>query len=202
MHLSEFQIDALKEFLNIGVGRAASTLNELVHAHVTLEVPHLQIFSSSTALSKSHGIDADLFATVTQGFSGQFSGTAALIFPPASANTLVNAITSEKSQRLDLGELKTATLTEVGNMVLNGVMGSIANVLERHLQYDIPTYQECMLEDLVKKESQEGEGTCLLAETHFSIDQLHMEGQIFLIFKTGSFEALLEVLDTLTPHTI
>ena len=51
MYLNELQIDALKEVINVGVGYAASSLNELVERPISLcvlscvLVSHLQMLS-------------------------------------------------------------------------------------------------------------------------------------------------------------
>ena len=43
MRLTPEQEDALKELLNIGVGRAAGSLNQILDKPITLQVPSIMI---------------------------------------------------------------------------------------------------------------------------------------------------------------
>ena len=45
MQLSSSQLDALAEVVNIGVGRAAASLSELLGTRIELSVPQIQIKS-------------------------------------------------------------------------------------------------------------------------------------------------------------
>ncbi len=45
MELTAAQLDALKELINIGIGRAAGMLNDMVNSHVSLQVPQVRILS-------------------------------------------------------------------------------------------------------------------------------------------------------------
>lgn len=44
LELTAMQIDALTEIVNIGVGRAASSLSDIIGAHILLKVPDVNIF--------------------------------------------------------------------------------------------------------------------------------------------------------------
>ena len=47
MNVSAEEIDALRELINIGVGRAAGALNDMVGAHVELRVPSVRLVSTA-----------------------------------------------------------------------------------------------------------------------------------------------------------
>uniref|UniRef100_A0ACD5GZE0 Uncharacterized protein n=1 Tax=Desertifilum tharense IPPAS B-1220 TaxID=1781255 RepID=A0ACD5GZE0_9CYAN len=51
-----------------------------------------------------------------------------MIFPTESASTLVSLLTGEKPGTPDLEAVKIGTLLEVGNIVLNGVVGTVSNL--------------------------------------------------------------------------
>ncbi|MGB0909920.1 MAG: chemotaxis protein CheX [Nitrospirales bacterium] len=195
MQLTTLQLDILQELINIGVGKAAGVMNEMLHSPLELSVPRVVIVDPDhlDTLGKTS------CATVCQGFKGQFNGTAALVFPPESASTLVAALTGEEAHGLDLDELRTGTLTEVGNIVLNGVMGAIANTLKEHIEYNVPSFQECSLEELLKIQVEDEKKVCLLAETSFRTKDLELEGSVYILFEVGSFNILLEAINALVP---
>jgi len=191
------QIDVLKELINIGVGRAAGMLNDMLQSRVLLQVPYVKIFTPATLQTEIEDLGNEKLSTVRLTFNGPFSGIASLVFPPDSAGKLVDVLTGEEPGETDLDSIRIGTLTEVGNIILNGVMGSIGNVLEKHINYSVPTYLENNIEQLLLAESVNKDTTILLAHTRFSIEQLQIEGDIILLFEVGSFDALLEAIDAI-----
>lgn len=195
MNLTPDQIDALKELINIGVGRAASVLSEMVHCHISLQVPFIKILSPITLKKEMEELGRYQIAAVRLGFKGPFSGSAALVFPPDSASKLVAVLTGEEPGSLDLDSVRAGTLCEVGNIVINGVMGSVANVLKRSINYSLPNYMEDSIDNLLASDEPAPDATVLLARTRFTIEQLQIEGDIILIFEVGSFDALLAAIN-------
>jgi chemotaxis protein CheC len=191
------QIDVLKELINIGVGRAAGMLNDMLQSRVLLQVPYVKIFTPATLQAEIEALGNEKLSTVRLTFKGPFSGIASLVFPPDSAGKLVDILTGEELGETDLDSIRIGTLTEVGNIILNGVMGSIGNVLEKHINYSVPTYLENNIEQLLLAENVNMDTTILLAHTRFSIEQLQIEGDIILLFEVGSFDALLEAIDAI-----
>lgn len=195
MKLTLTQLDALREVVNIGVGRAASVLNEMIGSHICLQIPALQILSPQQAkeeLYKRLGLD-DLSA-VRLGFNGSLSGSAQLVFPTDSASKLVAAICNEDLGAADLDEVKIGALTEVGNIFISGLMGAISNLLAQDFNYSLPTYIEGIVAQLLTDNSPDPKATILLAQASFTIEQLQIEGDIIVIFKLGSFQALLAAI--------
>lgn len=195
--LSADQLDALQEFINIGVGRAASILNEMTDCPILLKIPVIEVFEIAQLQQKlEEHFNDGCFSTVRLGFAGQFSGTAELVFPKESASTLISVLTGEALDSPDLDAVKIGTLSEVGNIMINGVMGSISNLLSQHLRYAIPIYLEDTIQNLLLHSRRGHNGTIfLLAQTRFEIKQLEIIGDIILIFEVSSFDALIEAID-------
>jgi chemotaxis protein CheC len=194
------QIDTLKELINIGVGRAAGMLNDMLQSRVSLQVPYVKLFTPVTLQEEMEKLGNEKLSTVRLTFKGPFSGIASLVFPPDSAAKLVDVLTGEEPGETDMDSIRTGTLTEVGNIILNGVMGSIGNVLEKHINYSIPTYMEDNIKKLMLADTLDANTTILLAHTRFSIEQLHIEGDIILLFEVGSFDALLTAIDSINTN--
>lgn len=199
MNISNEDTDALRELINIGVGRAAGALNDMVGAHVQLRVPSIRLVSPAEIKETVSSTDEQKLAAVRLGFGGEIQGTATLLFPSDSASKLVAMLTGEKLGTSDLDSLRAEALTEVGNILLNGVMGSITNVLEQHISYQVPAYSEETPDDLVETVLKQTDSAVLLAQTqflvgqtHFSVEQEKVEGEVTLLFGTESFEFLIK----------
>ncbi len=188
-------LDILKELINIGVGRAAGALSEMVNCKVGLQVPFIKLFTPQQLRQEMEEFARSRISVVKLGFVGPFSGTAALVFPFEGASKLVAVLTEEEPGTHDLDSVRVETLSEVGNIVVNGVMGSIGNVLNKRIVYSLPQYAEDSVNNLLLSESMTDGTAILLARTHFIIQQLRIEGDIILLFSAGSFDALLSAID-------
>jgi chemotaxis protein CheC len=194
---SNFQLDALKEIVNIGVGKAAASLNELLEAHIDLEVPAITLFELEDLDGDLHGFTGSDISCVRLDFHGSFTGTAALVFPPQSAAKLVAALTGEDPGGPSLNAVMAGTLNEVGNIVINGVIGTIGNILAKPFDFSLPSYIEGSLEELLKVGGPSAGLTVLLIRTTFRVQERQIEGNIFMIFELGSFDALFRAIGEL-----
>lgn len=185
-------IDAIRELITIGLGRSAAMLNDLTRSHITLEVPSVRIASFKNLSVEFDQAHQDEYATVNLSFKGAFSGTTALMIPEESAAWLVMALTGEVSDSPDLDLVRAETLTEVGNIIINGVMGSIGNVLEEPLSYSLPEYIDGGIRAIIHKTPWDPETPVIIAVTRFTIKDLSVTGEILIILEVGSLEVLVD----------
>lgn len=205
MQLTLEQTDALKEIINIGVGRAVGSLNQMLQTPIQLQVPSLQLISALELAGELGDESHQPLSTVQLRFKGSISGAATLTFPTDSAGKLVAALMGTDHEEADLDALKTASLTEIGNVVLNGVMGSLTNMLGQQIQYVVPIYSELSMKNLVGLSKSGTSQFYLWAQAHFVIQQCEVEGNIILMLGLDSLETLIQAVDTLmpsTPHTV
>ena len=198
MKLSTRQLDALQELVNIGIGQAAGVLNDMIDSPIRLQIPYLQILTPIDVEEElEQHLNGEQIAAVQLKFTGSFGGIAQLVFPTNSAALLVTMLTGEEVGTQDLDSVKIGTLSEVGNIVINGVMGAISNVLQQRLNYSIPTYSEGTIANLLVSGGLATDTVVLLAQTSFMIERLHIEGDIILIFNVNSFDTLLTAINQL-----
>ncbi len=198
MKLTDRQLDALQELVNIGIGQAAGILNDMIDSPIRLQIPYLQILTPNDVQEQlEQHLNGEQISAVQLKFTGSFGGIAQLVFPTNSAGTLVTMLTGEEAGTHDLDSVKIGTLSEVGNIVINGVMGAISNVLQQRLNYSIPNYMEGTIATLLVSGGLTADTIVLLAQTRFIIEKLHIEGDIILIFNVSSFDTLLAAINQL-----
>ena len=195
MQLSPEQLDVLTEMINIGSGRAAAVLNEMVEAHVQLKVPTVKVMTHEEFMSNPP-IDGNArFASVELPFRGaEFNGRALLAFPPKSASKLVSILIGNEAAEEDLDHLHISTLNEVGNIILNSVMGSISNVFGTTLTFSVPSYHDDMLRSLMVEEDGVVSEVIIYAETWFSVTEKKIEGDILILLGAHSMDSLSRAL--------
>lgn len=182
---SELQLDALRELFHVGVGRAASMLSSMTRAAVKLSVPEVREVPLSE-LGTTLGLGEGAVADIQQVFSGSLVGSADLVIPQGSAAALVNAVIGDEGAEADLDDVRAETLEEIGNIVINGVMGTLGNLLSTEINYEIPTYREDTLQALFEAPSMVGGRTCLLVRARFTIERVEVQGDLLLVFDVES----------------
>lgn len=198
MELDADAIDAIRELINIGVGRAAGMLNEITQCPIVLQVPSISI-ENLERLTRILDENVPPLSTISLHFQGTISGVAALVFPPESAALLVTLMTRDGDDDSTLDAIRIETLKEVGNIIINAVMGSIANVLEQHLKYSLPNYQEIRIAALAESLKDSADNRVVIANAHFYLEGTTINGNILLILEIGSMDALLAGIAGMTP---
>ena len=196
MLLNDEQVDVLKELINIGVGKSIAILTQLVNSHINLSVPKLHVVTYKDLQSGSVPLTNEKLSLVNLDFQGNISGSAKVAFPIQSAANLVSLLTDDVSDSTDLDSIREGTLNEVANMLLNGVMGSMANLLNKDFEYQVPFYKEGFLINSIDTEIHEN-SVVIIAETHFEVKDLSINGEIVILFEVSGFANLKTALDNL-----
>ena len=199
--LTSDQLDALRELFNVGVGRAAGMLNRMLSISVKLRVPIVHLLHADQVLTVLNEFGVEPVAAVKLPFRGEFNGYAILIFPPADAAQIADSLMGQDYEPTDMDALRAGTINEVGNVVLNAVLGTISDGLDTHLRYSIPTYREDSVGRLLQLDLESSHGTLIIAHVTFSLMELEVEGDIVLYMELGSMEPLIHLLDGLINTT-
>lgn len=202
MNLDALALDALAEIVNIGSGRAAAALSELTGERIELSssVTVCNIAGLTAALSQSK---EPVETAVIQDFSGGLGGRALLAFPRASGVVLAKLISGISCPGNELDEDLTGVLEEVGNIVLNSVLGTMSNEANVDLQYSVPKLSIGQQIDSKILSKTPGvlpdELQLVLADTRFRVVNGGITGSLILVFEFGSLQKMLEaVLDRAT----
>ena len=192
-----FQLDALREMINTGLGRAAASLNMMLDVPVDLDVPSIAMFKSEDLPFCRTIFGNEFLSCVQVGFRGPFSGTAFLAFPPQSAARLVATLVGNATAPSVPNGVMADSLNEVGNILINSMIGTIGNILAEPFEFSLPRYLEGKFDDLLLTKIPPDEQSLLLALTRFQTKHLEISGNIFIFFEFGAFEKLLSLIAAL-----
>ncbi|MVA12178.1 chemotaxis protein CheX [Agrobacterium vitis] len=193
--LDELERDALTELVNIGVSRAAASLRKMVNKQVILSVPSVEIVTRRSAASLIGQRESEDFIAVQQQFEGPFSGRAMLIFPESNGLSLVRAIVGDEMAEADLAELEDEALAETGNVILNGCLGSIANMLQHTLKMSLPEVHRgdsTALFGVLDRAADES--FVLFLYINFSVQDREIRGYIAMLMDLPSLEKLKKLI--------
>ena len=178
MTFSADQLDVIEELVNIGIGRAASALSDMVTKRVHLEVPRVRIVENDDLIESIGQVASCKMLMVEQGFTGAFDGSAALMLPEEDSNKMVSLLLTGDDEALDLAEIEAereAVITEVGNILINGLMGSFGNILDQPVDYHLPVCNDGELKEMLIHWDARAEAL-LTADVHFKVADALIEG--------------------------
>jgi chemotaxis protein CheC len=189
--LTELERDALTEIINIGVSRAAKNLGRMVKDQVNLSVPRMEIMTRDQAVGWLSARENSGLVAVGQDFRGSFSGQALLIFPEAKSLELVRTILDGSLSLEEIVDLEQEALAEVGNVVLNGCLVVMANMLKQALDMSLPRVMRGSSQVVLlgAKETDPGE-LVLFLTIDFAVRARNINGYIALFMDFPSLSAV------------
>jgi chemotaxis protein CheC len=194
--LTEIEQDALAEIANMGVSRAAASLRQLVGAQVLMSVPAVEIVTRQAASKLVERDNATKLVAVQQSFEGPFAGRALLIFPEAQSLELVRSVVGDGHSLEDVIDLEQEALAETGNIILNGCLATIANVLHRTMRMSLPSIVRGDGAKLFEVNEQNSAGQFVLfLYIDFNIKKRNVHGFIALLMDLPSIAALKDIVN-------
>jgi chemotaxis protein CheC len=189
--LSELELDALTELVNLGVSRAASNLSEMVTEQVHLSVPSVLMIGRERAIEILNKSEPSKLVAVHQIFEGEVSGRALVIFPEAKSLELVRAVTSAELSLEDIIELEHEALAETGNVILNSCLATVANQLDRTLKISLPDILRGDGRRLFNLPPPPHAGDVVMfVYINFAVQRRDIQGYIALLMDVSSLTAL------------
>ncbi len=202
MSLDSLHQDLLSEVFNLGAGRAAASLAELLGNGVEIElsVPQLEIISLGGMASRIQQDDQDPYCGISLEHSGDLCGTSILVYSQEESLRLVALLMGGMGG--DLGESSEFTdmhedaLLEVGNLVLNACLSSVANFLSVEFEANVPTIRSGSCERILTHNGTHPlEQLVLYVRIAFGISDEGLDGHIGLCLDIEAMEALTTHLD-------
>ncbi len=195
IYLDELERDALTELVNIGVSRSAASLRKMVNKQVLLSVPSVEIVTKRAAAALIGQREAENLIAVQQEFEGVFSGRALLIFPESNGLHLARAILGDEMNQAEVVEMESEALAETGNVILNGCLGSMANMLQQTLKMSLPNVRRGSSEMLFEILLAPGDDSFVLfLYINFSIRDHNISGYIAMIMDLPALETLRQLV--------
>lgn len=190
--LSELHLDALSEVFNVGAGRAAASLSEIVGDEVLLSVPSVEIRKSSEIDLSAISLESNRFGTVHQTFSGSFQAEALLLFTEEHALEIVRDMMGSQISLEDLAEFEQEAMCELGNIILNACLSAMADMLNIPLDCSLPDYTVATTEEIFRRVSDdEKQPYVLLLHIDLAIEKRRSEGHLIFLLSSTSLEGLI-----------
>jgi chemotaxis protein CheC len=193
--------DAFEELMNIAIGRAAEVLNTMLSSHIALSAPSIELVSAQGLSSRFASAGARRLSTVEMRCAGALEAEIKLIFTSEDAARLADCVIGVGSANfavpVDRDSMRAGALCEIGNIVINAVLGTISNALEIDLAFSVPSYLEGSSSALFDEIALSRQAVILLVRTTFEVEKMSINGDIALFLSMASFESLTSRMEEL-----
>jgi chemotaxis protein CheC len=179
VELSELEKDAVTEIMNIGVGRAAASMSLMVREEIHLSVPSAELLYGAAARERL-ARSSDRMVAVREEFKGLLCGSAALLFPQEKSLDLVRMVLDENLTAEEVTELEQEALVEIGNIILNGCLSSIADALVGEIETTIPVLMHASMSTILPQ-AIGVEPVLLVLTIDFTIRSRDIQGHIVFL---------------------
>ncbi|WLI87917.1 chemotaxis protein CheC [Massilia sp. R2A-15] len=187
--LSELQHDALVEIFNIGVGQAARAMSEIVSEEVTMSVPSIR-FLNRAAAALLGNVDGQRVCGVSQRYEGAFSTHAILMFPEDKSLDIVRLMVGDAVPFKQLTEMEQEAMSEIGNIILNSCVGTLANIFEQELRGSLPVYHLGSSEDILGASGGAPETVVLVLHIDFILETHQINGYVAFVLDLSALADL------------
>lgn len=192
LELGSLQRDALCEIFNISVGQAASTMSQIINEEIMLSVPEIAFYSVAEAAVYLDQTSQRICG-VRQSFDGSFHGNALLIFPEARSLDLVRLMMGNNLPIEQLTELEQDALSEVGNIILNSCLGSLAGIFNQSFNCGLPSLHIGSGISVLKK--CDADHVVMILKIQFSLAASELHGYVVFIMNANSLDLLNEAIN-------
>lgn len=205
--INELEKDLLKEYVNVFIGKAANLLSEMANQRVLLHVPEIEILSidnedklhepATKLLGYSHIVSSSMK------FGSDFSGRALLIFPANKAKQLVDACLGEmdadalQAEPLELADTDFDVLQEISNVILNCVIGELANLLDVKVEFSLPDVDLVFVSEAEQNIYLKNSLHMLIFYTAFTLAETKVDGVIIIALSVTSLQMLISKIDAI-----
>jgi chemotaxis protein CheC len=189
-NLSELQHDALVEIFNIGVGHAASAMSEIVNEPVTMSVPSISFLNRAEAAAMLGNKDGQRVCGVSQHYQGAFSTEAILMFPEDKSLDIVRLMVGESVSLKELTEMEQEAMSEIGNIILNSCVGTLANIFNHELSGSLPQYHVGTSEQILSASGGQADTVVLMLHIDFILETHQIHGYVAFVLDLSALQDL------------
>lgn len=191
-NLTALENDALIEIFNIGVGQAAASMSAIVREAVRMSVPSISFIPRDQAaqlLGVSHETP-ERICGVSQHYRGAFETEAILMFPEDKSLEIVRLMVGEAIPLKELTDMEQEAMCEIGNIMLNSCIGTLANIFQRELQGSLPRYHVGTSDQILTATGTQAAAVVLMLHIDFVLETHQITGYVAFVLDLSALHDL------------
>lgn len=204
-NLSALENDALIEIFNIGVGQAAASMSAIVNEAVRMSVPSISFIPRTEAARLLGGRDSagpERICGVSQHYRGAFETEAILMFPEDKSLEIVRLMVGEAVPLQELTDMEQEAMCEIGNIMLNACVGTLANIFQHELQGSLPQYHIGTSDQILTATGSAADSVVLMLHIDFLLEKHQIHGYVAFVLDLTALHDLKEQINLYIARAI
>lgn len=198
IHLDDDTRDALAEAFNLALGEAAASFAEIVQEEIQMTVPVVQLLPRTELVQHLQGLPREgassKLCSIAQRFDRQQGGLsteAILLFPEHGSLEIVRRMLGDSSPAAEqISELEQDALAEVGNIIINSCMNSLAHIFDAEMIGTLPGVRSAEPQDLFADHP--GNEMVLMARIGMNMLTQQISGYVLFLMELSALETSIE----------
>ncbi|MRR13535.1 chemotaxis protein CheC [bacterium] len=193
-HLSELQLDALREVGNIGAGHAATALSQLTGTGITITNPTIELVPFSEVAHLMGGPER-LVAAAYSRLYGDLAGGILFMADRDSSLALVDLMHSRPpGTTKSFGHAEEMLVSHVASILTSAYLAAIARMADVNLMPSGPSFALDMAGAILQVATIDADSaadSALLVRASFSDEQTSVDAMLFFLPDPSSLEVIL-----------
>jgi chemotaxis protein CheC len=192
IELSALENDALIEIFNIGVGQAAASMSAIVNEAVRMSVPSITFVNRAEAarLLSNKVFEPERICGVSQHYEGAFETEAILMFPEDKSLEIVRLMVGEGVPLAELTDMEQEAMCEIGNIILNSCVGTLANIFQHELRGSLPEYHVGTSDEILTASGSQADTVVLMLHIDFVLEKHQIQGYVAFVLDLSAMNDL------------
>lgn len=202
MERESLRYDVLRGLFNIGAGNAADMLSEIVQKRIGLQISGLELADSPDGSLKPEERFRESFGTKlmvsTVSFADRMAGSASLVLPAGKMRRFVALFSQQgafEPGNSDFTDVDFDVIREIGNVVLNSILGELKKLLNVSLSCDLPRVTVCDRAAFDRNAAAGELRPVLILSVAFLVEEAETRGAVILDLTADSSRRLFRLLD-------
>ena len=202
--LTNFQVDALNEVGNIGIGSATTALSQLVDKRVQLSLTNVQLIDSASIIGNIP--DSITMTGMMVRIMGDVQGAMLFLFEFKNSVVLSDILLKGTKYETD-PNMHQSALSEVGNILTGAYLSALHKFLDLAIVQSIPHIATGSIAEVLGEVSAEAGrdiDNIFSIETMFMVHSVRHEsglntlyGDMFMLLDSKSLQTVLDSIDNL-----
>ena len=186
------ELDALTEAFNLSLGEATAAFSAIVREEIELSVPVVEFVARDELARRLQSGQAggveDRLCRINQHFhtSDGFATDALLLFPEQGSLEIVRRMLGADTSAEHITELEQDALAEIGNIIINSCMSSLADLFGSEIIGSLPRVQSSSVARLL--EDKAPDSLVLMARIGMKMSAHNLSGFVLFLMDVPSID--------------
>lgn len=194
---SAFDLDMLKECINIGIGNAVNALSELLKRKVEIVIPDISEISVLQFCSEFKRANQNHFGIFLP-ISGDLFGQSILLLEEDSARKMISKLYDFQDYSLvKFDDMGISALSETSNIIIGAYLTAISNFLDLNIVPRLPVVKQDNVSQILEygiKDFNPKMESVFVAKENLIIEDEEIQGTVLLFFSNDSNEKIISQL--------